>query len=293
MLASAIREGGIGMDQRIIDLFDRFTHGGMRRREFLERLSLLAGSAAAASALLPLLENNYAKAEIVPENDQRIAASTKAFGEKLSGYLVAPAGGGKHPAVIVIHENRGLNPHIKDVARRFAVEGFLAFAPDYLFAMGGTPEDADKARDMIGKLTPEDTLATSRAALAALNGDTQGTGKTGVVGFCWGGGQVNALAVADPALAAGVAYYGRQPQSGIENIKAPLLLHYAGLDERINAGIAGFEKALKANGKAYELYMYEGANHAFNNDTNAARYNKEAANLAWGRTIAFLKKHLA
>jgi carboxymethylenebutenolidase len=285
------------MDQKIIDLFDRFTHGGMKRREFLERLTLLAGSTAAASTLLPLLENNYALAQIVPENDQRIKASNETLEGGTKGYLAMPAEAEKFPAVIVIHENRGLNPHIKDVARRFALDGFLAFAPDYLAGMGGTPEDADKARDMIGTLKPEDALATSRGAVAALKTHPNGNGKVGAVGFCWGGGQVNALAVAEPELAAGVAYYGRQAQSGIEAIKAPLLLHYAGQDERINAGInAGikaYEEALKANNKTYELHMYEGAQHAFNNDTNAARYNKEAADLAWGRTVAFLKKHVA
>jgi carboxymethylenebutenolidase len=281
------------MDQKIIDLFDRFTHGGMKRREFLERLTLMAGSAAAANTLLPLLENNYALAQIVPENDQRMTASSETLEGGIKGYLAMPTQSEKFPAVIVIHENRGLNAHIKDVARRMAVDGFLAFAPDYLAAMGGTPEDADKARDMIGELKPEDAVATSRGALAALKKHPRGNGKVGAVGFCWGGGQVNALAVADPELAAGVAYYGRQAQSGIEAIRAPLLLHYAGVDERINAGIAAYEEALKANGKTYELHMYDGAQHAFNNDTNAARYNKDAAELAWGRTVAFLKKHTA
>ena len=277
------------MDRKFITLFDRFTHGGMSRREFLDRLSLLAGSTAAANVLLPLLENNYAKAEIVPETDARVRTSSETLGAP--GYLAVPAASGAHPSVIVIHENRGLNPHIKDVARRLAVEGFIAFAPDYLHKLGGTPEDSDKAREVFQTLKPEDALATSLVVRAEMAVHTEGNGKVGAVGFCWGGGQVNALAVADPDLAAGVAYYGSQPKAGVEKIKAPLLLHYAGLDERVNAGIAAFEEALKANGKTYEIYIYEGAEHAFNNDTNAARYNKEAADLAWGRTVQFLKKH--
>jgi carboxymethylenebutenolidase len=282
------------MDQKFIDLFDRYTHGGMNRRDFLERLTALAGSSAAAVALLPVLENNYAQAEIVPENDPAIRAETAEIAPGIKGYLVRPSAEGTYPAVLVIHENRGLNPHIKDVTRRMAKEGFIAFGGDYLTAKGGTPEDADKAREMIGTLSPDETLAYSAGAVAALSKVAGGNGKVGAVGFCWGGGAVNALAASgDPNLKAGVAYYGRQaPAADVPRIAAPLLLHYAGLDERINAGIAEFEAALKANGKAYELHMYEGANHAFNNDTNEARYNKEAAELAWGRTVAFLKKHL-
>jgi carboxymethylenebutenolidase len=279
------------MDRKFIDLFDRFTHGAMPRRDFLERLALLAGGTAAAGAILPILENNYAHADTVAEDDPRLRTEMPAIGEKMGGYLAFPQAGNRLPGVIVIHENRGLNPHIRDVTRRLALEGFVAYAPDYLYVLGGTPEDADKARDMIGTLKPDDILAVSRASLKAITRHPRCNGKVGAVGFCWGGGQVNTLAVADPALAAGVAYYGSQPKSGIENIKAPLLLHYAGLDERVNAGIPAFEEALKANSKAYELYIYEGANHAFNNDTNAARYNKPAADLAWTRTVAFLKKY--
>jgi carboxymethylenebutenolidase len=280
------------MDQKIINLFDRFTHGGMNRRDFMEKLSLLAGSTAAASALLPVLENNYARADILPEGDPRIAVQNLEYaGGK--GYFVTPKAEGKYPGVIVIHENRGLNPHIKDVARRMAAEGFAALAPDYLAELGGTPEDADKARDMIGTLKPEAIVASSQAALAAVKANAASNGKSGAMGFCWGGGAVNALAVADAGLSAGVAYYGRQaPDADVPKITAPLMLHYASLDERINAGIPAFEAALKAAGKSYELHMYEGANHAFNNDANAARYNKEAADLAWGRTVEFLKKHV-
>jgi carboxymethylenebutenolidase len=285
------------MDQKYIDLFDRYTHGQMKRRDFLERLTLLAGGTTAASALLPALENNYARAEMVAENDTRILPETLTYDStvgKLSGYLVKQKELPKAGGVIVISENRGLNPHIKDVARRLATEGFLALAPDYLSTRGGTPADEDKARDLIGTLKPEETVAISRASLATLAARADCSGKVAAVGFCWGGGKVNEMAVAEPALAAGVAYYGAQPKADqVPAIKAPLLLHYAGLDERIDAGIPDFEKALKANGKFYELYMYEGANHAFNNDTNSARYNKDAAELAWSRTVEFLRKHLA
>ena len=280
------------MDQKYINLFDRFTHGGMNRRDFMEKLTLLAGSTTAATALLPLLENNYARADILPEGDPRIVTETMEFTGG-AGYFVKPSAEGKYPGVLVIHENRGLNPHIKDVARRLAIEGFAVLAVDYLHGLGGTPEDADKARDMIGTLKPEDIKATSTAALAAVKANPASNGKSGAVGFCWGGGAVNDLAANDPGLSAGVAYYGRQPEAAdVPKITAPLLLHYGGLDERINAGIPAFEAALKANNKVYELYVYEGANHAFNNDTNAARYNKDVAELAWSRTVAFLKKYV-
>jgi carboxymethylenebutenolidase len=280
------------MNQKIIALFDRYTHGGMNRRDFIEKLSLLAGSATAATAILPLLENNYAKADILPESDPSIVAKMITFtGGK--GYFVTPEATGNYPGVVVIHENRGLNPHIKDIARRIAAEGFAALAPDYLAEVGGTPDDADKARNMIGTLTQEAILATSKAALAAVATNPATTGKAGAIGFCWGGDAVNNLAVADQTLKAGVAYYGGQPAAAdVAKITAPLLLHYAALDDRIGAGIPAFEAALKANKKTYELYMYEGVNHAFNNDTNAARYNKPAADLAWSRTVAFLKKYV-
>ncbi len=283
------------MDQKFIDLFDRFTHGAMKRRDFLEKLVGLAGGTAAATAALTVLENNYARAAMVPEDDPRLRSGIQEIDTNVNGYLSVPLTDGFQPAVLVIHENRGLNPHIMDVTRRMALEGFVAFAPDYLAGLGGTPGDADKARDMIGTLKPEDILATSQRSLKAINKFPTNTNeKTGAIGFCWGGGQVNRLAVADPMLKAAVAYYGSQPPAeDVPKISAPLLLHYAGLDERINAGIADFEEALKAGGKSYELYKYDGANHAFNNDTNAARYNKDAADLAWSRTVAFLKKYLS
>jgi len=285
------------MDQRIIDLYDVFTHGGMSRRSFLDKLAAFAGSSAAATALLPLLQNNYAMAQTVPEGDPRITAEMVDIPgpQGLKGYLVKPkAGGDKLPAVIVIHENRGLNPHIKDVTRRMATEGFIALGVDYLSPMGGTPEDEDKGREMIGQLKQPDVIAYGKAAVAYLKGRPDTNGKVGAVGFCWGGGAVNNLAVNAPDLNAGVAYYGGQPKAeDVPKIQAALMLHYAGLDERINAGIPAYEAALKQAGKTYEIHVYEGANHAFNNDTNAARYDKEAAGLAWSRTVGFLKKHLA
>ncbi len=285
------------MDQKLIDLYDDYVHGGTSRREFLARLTKVAGSTVAALALLPLLENNYALAQTVAETDDRLLTGRveyNAGGTKMAAYLARPKGGKKHPAVIVIHENRGLNPHIQDVARRLAVEGFLALAPDCLSPVGGTPPDEAKAIELIGKLDAAETAARLAAAVPFLATHAESNGKVGVVGFCWGGGMANQLAAAGTSLNAAVPYYGGMqiPAADVPKITAPLLLHYASLDQRINAGIAVYEAALKANNKMYELYMYEGANHAFNNDTNAARYHKEAATLAWSRTIAFLKKYL-
>ncbi|MEE1611585.1 dienelactone hydrolase family protein [Microvirga sp. CF3016] len=285
------------MDQRIIDLYDDFTHGGMSRRSFLDKLAALAGSTAAATALLPILQNNYAHAQTVPENDGRITTETVDIpgAQGLKGYLVKPKdAAGKLPTVIVIHENRGLNPHIKDVTRRMATEGFIALGLDYLSPMGGTPADEDKGREMIGQLKQPDVIANGKAAVAYLKGRPDSNGKVGAIGFCWGGGAVNNLAVNEPNLNAGVAYYGGQPKAeDVPKINAAMMMHYGGLDERINAGIPAYEAALKQAGKTYEIHVYEGANHAFNNDTNAARYDKEAADLAWRRTVGFLKKNLA
>jgi carboxymethylenebutenolidase len=283
------------MDQRIIDLYDDFTHGATTRRAFLDKLATLAGSTAAASALLPLLQNNYALAQTVPETDPRIATETLSIPgvQGLNGYLVKPKAGGKRPAVIVIHENRGLNPHIEDVTRRVALEGFLALAPDLLSPMGGTPANEDTARDMIGKLDATQTVQNLVSAVTLLEKHAHGNGKVGAMGFCWGGGMVGELAVNAPDLDAAVVYYGRQPKAAeVEKIKAPLLLQYAGLDTRINEGIPAFEEALKKANKKYTVYIYEGANHAFNNDTSEARYNKQAAEQAWSRTITFLTEHL-
>lgn len=285
------------MEQKIIDLYDRYTHGAMSRRAFFDRLVVLAGGTAAATALLPVLENNYAQAETIAEDDPRVTGEMvtfKAGSQDVSGYLVKPAADGKYPSVVVVHENRGLNAHIKDVARRLAVDGFLALAVDFLSPTGGTPADQDKAREMIGTLQAPDVTSWAQGAVAYLRGHEASNGKVGAVGFCWGGGVIGRLAVAEPALDAGVVYYGQQPPvEEVAKIQAPLLLNYAGMDERINAGIPAFEEALKKSGKEYTLYVYEGTQHAFNNDTNEARYNKEAADLAWGRTLDFFRQRLA
>jgi len=284
------------MDQRIINLYDRFTHGGLSRRDFLDRLAELAGSAAAAVALLPLLQNDYAQAAIVADSDARLTTERVSYDSpkgKINGYLARGKAKGKRPVVLVIHENRGLNPHLEDVARRFAVEGFLAYAADLLSLVGGTPPNEDAARDLHPKMNQDDAVTALVAAVSFLKKHPESTGKVGAVGFCFGGTMVNRLAVSSPELDAGVAYYGGQPPvAQVPNIKAALLLHYAGNDERVNAGIAAYEAALKANNKKYTLFMYAGAQHAFNNDTGAARYNKEAADLAWGRTLAFFKEQL-
>lgn len=283
------------MDQHIIDLYDRFTHGGIDRREFLDCLTKIAGSSAAALALLPLLQNDYARAAIVAPDDARLAINTVSYdaaSTPVSGYLARLKSKGKRPVVIVIHENRGLNPHIQDIARRIALEGFLAYAVDMLSPLGGTPADEDKGRDMIGTLNPDETGKRIAAAVPFLENHAESTGKVGAVGFCWGGGMVNRLAVLSPDLKAGVAYYGAQPPAEqVKSIQAALLLHYAGLDQRIDAGIPAYEAALKAEGKRYTIEIYPDVNHAFNNDTGN-RYDKPAADLAWSRTIAFFKENL-
>ncbi|MGB3389708.1 MAG: dienelactone hydrolase family protein, partial [Pseudaminobacter sp.] len=278
--------------QAMIDAYDEYTHLTLDRRGFMEKLTKLAGSGAAAAAIAPMLAANSARAAIVAEDDARLTAEDISYpgGEgEMKGYLVRPADNdGKLGAVIVIHENRGLNGHIRDVARRIALEGFMALAPDFLSPLGGTPEDEDKAREMFGELDAGQTIANGVATVAYLKGHEGANGKVGAVGFCWGGGAVNDLAVNAADLDAGVAYYGRQAKpEEAEKISAPLILQYAGQDERINAGIEAYKAALEAAGKEFTIYMYDGAQHAFNNDTSEARYDKEAADLAWGRTIAF------
>jgi carboxymethylenebutenolidase len=284
--------------QAMIDAYDEYTHLTLDRRGFMEKLTALAGSGAAAAAIAPLLAANPAAAEIVPADDARLKGEDitwPASTGDMKGYLVRPAEpAGKLPAVIVVHENRGLNAHIRDVARRVALEGFVVLAPDYLSPLGGTPDDEEAARGMFDQLDPAQTVANGVATVEFLKGHELGTGKVGAMGFCWGGGTVNTLATAAPDLAAAVAYYGAQPKDPeqIAKIKAALLLHYAGEDARINAGIDAYKAALEAAGKDFTVYVYEGAQHAFNNDTSAARYNKEAADLAWSRTIAFFKEKL-
>jgi carboxymethylenebutenolidase len=284
------------MDKKFIDLYDEYTHTPLDRRVFISRLTALAGSTAAASALLPLLENNYALAQVVPPTDARLEISRVTWGAasgELKGYLAKPKGDGKLPAVIVIHENRGLNPHIEDIVRRVALEGFLALAPDLLSPLGGTPADEDQARTLIGQLDDKRTVEDLVRTVTYLKGHTGSTGKVGTVGFCWGGGMVNSLATKSPDLDAGVVFYGRTPPSeDVPKIRAKLLLNYAGLDDRINEGLPAFEAALKKANADYTLFIYQGANHAFNNDTNPARYDAAAAQLAWGRTIEFLKASL-
>jgi carboxymethylenebutenolidase len=283
------------MDQRIIDLYDNFTHGGLNRRAFLDRLAEIAGSSAAALALLPLLQNDYARAAIVQPDDTRPAIDTVSYdaqGTRISGYLARLKSKGKRPTVIVIHENRGLNPHIQDLARRIALEGFLCFAVDMLSPLGGTPADEDKGRDLIATLNADETARRIAAAVPFLAHHPESTGQVGAVGFCWGGGMVNRVAVLAPELQAGVAYYGLQvPAAQVKSIHAALLLHYAGLDQRVDAGIPAYEAALKAAGKRFTIHIYPGVNHAFNNDTGS-RYDKPAADLAWSRTIAFLTENL-
>ena len=285
------------MEQKYINLFDEFTHTGMGRRVFIERLTKLAGSTAAAMALLPILENNYTNAETIKQSDPKLDTGIILYPgakAKVRAYKAKLKDSGKLPGVIVIHENRGLNPHIEDVTRRLALEGFIALAPDALSPDGGTPDDSDKAREMIGKLDSKLTLQNFLKAIDYLRNNEECTGNVGCVGFCWGGSMANKLAVNSPELKAAVAYYGGQPKSeDVPKIKAHLLLHYAGLDERIDKGIPEFKKALDDAKINYELYMYEGVNHAFNNDTNAARYNADAAKLAWSRTIKFLKSNLS
>ncbi|NKJ39734.1 dienelactone hydrolase family protein [Rhizobium sp. SG570] len=284
--------------QAMINAYDEYTHLTLDRRGFMEKLTKLAGSAGAAAAIAPLLAANKASAEVIAADDNRVKGKDVTYaGSKgeMKGYLVRPKdAAGKLGGVIVIHENRGLNPHIRDVARRMALEGFIALAPDFLSPLGGTPEDEDKARDMFTNLDPALTAANAEASLAYLAKLDGANGKVGAVGFCWGGGLINRFATISPELKAGVAYYGAQPPaSDVPNIKAALLLHYAGLDDRINAGIDAYRKELQAGGKTFEIFVYDGVNHAFNNDTSAARYDKKAADLAWGRTVEFLKKYVA
>ena len=284
------------MDQRIIDLYHHFTHGGMNRRQFLDRLADLVGSTAAAAALLPVLQSDYAKAAIVAPDDPRLAAERVSYDSprgKVGGYLVRPKDKSKRPAVLVIHENRGLNPHIEDVARRYAAEGFLTLAPDLLSVSGGTPPDEDKARQLHTRTEREDMIAAAVAGAAYLARHRESTGKVGAVGFCFGGGVVNRLATDSADIAAAAPYYGIQPPAEkVANIKAPLLLHYAETDENIDKGIPAFEAVLKAANKRYTIHVYPGTQHAFNNDTGAARYNKAASDLAWSRTLVFFKENL-
>lgn len=284
------------MDQRIINLFDEYTHKPLSRNEFFNRLISLTGSVAAATTALSLLEVNYAHAAtILPQGDRIISEyiNYPVEGGLMRAYVARPKPEGKYPAVMVIHENRGLNPHIEDVTRRAALEGFLAIAPDALSLQGGTPSDADKAREQFQQLDMPKTIAQFAAGFEYLKTRTDSTNKFGCIGFCWGGAMANNLAIQVPDLLAAVPFYGRQPAlEEVPKIKAALQLHYAEQDERINAGITAYEEALKKAHISYEIFMYAGAQHAFHNDSAPTRYNESAAKLAWSRSIKFFNEKL-
>jgi carboxymethylenebutenolidase len=282
------------MNQEIINLYDDYTHTPLTRSEFIRRLVLITGSMAAAMSLLPLIEVNAASGKFTSEDDlftERISYPGQPG--NMQAYVARPKEVKKYPAIIVIHENRGLNAHIEDVARRAAKEGFLAIAPNALSAIGAVPANEDEARAKFQELKAENNLQNFINVFAYLGKRTDHNGNTGCVGFCWGGAMSNNLAVNVPALKAAVAFYGRQPAAEeVSKIKAAIQLHYGALDERVNAGIPAYEEALKKNNIRYEKHMYEGVNHAFHNDTAPARYNEAAAKLAWQRTIEFFKKYL-
>jgi len=283
------------MDQKIITLYDEYTHSQLNRKDFMKKLVLLAGGTAMAMTILPLLENNYAAAAAFHSDEIEVENITyNGVDGTMKAILAKPKTKKKLGAILVIHENRGLNPHIIDVTKRFAAEGFIALGVDALSPLGGTPTDEDKGRELIGKLDSEKNLQNYLKGLEYLRERKDGNGKVACVGFCWGGGMANKLAVNDPKLQAAVAYYGAQPNAvDVPKIKASIMCHYGGLDERINAGIPAYENALKENKKDYKIYIYEGVNHAFNNNTSPTRYNETAAKLAWSRTVELFKNKLA
>ncbi len=282
----------------VLQLFDRYVHGWMSRRDFLDKATRYAVGGFTAAAMLESLRPNYAYAQQVPKDDVRIRTEFLAYPSPegsgpMRGYFARPANAaGKRPGVVVIHENRGLNPYIEDVARRLAVANFVAFAPDALTPLGGYPGDEEKAAQLFGQLDPAKRTADLLASYAFLKARPECTGKVGAIGFCFGGTAVNLFAARLPDLAAAVPFYGGQPTAAeAARIKSPLMLHYAGLDERVNAGWPAFEAALKANGVKYEMFMYPNTNHGFHNDTTP-RYDEAAAKLAWSRTIAFFNDKL-
>ena len=285
----------------VLQLFDQYVHGGLSRRGFLEGAQRYATGAAGAAGLLAALSPQFAAAEQVAKTDPRIVARWQELDSplgtgKVRGYLVKPArsatAAAKLPVVLVVHENRGLNPHIEDITRRLAVDGFLAFAPDALHPLGGYPGDEDKARELFGKLDAPKTRADLVAATRFLQALPEGNGRVGVVGFCWGGGIANYLATELPDLAAAVPFYGGNPPTDtVAKIKSPLQIHFAANDERINAGWPAYEAALKAAGVPHEAFVYPGTQHGFNNDTTP-RFDAAAAALAWQRTLAFFRTHL-
>ncbi len=285
-------------DQGLLDLYDQYCHGMIGRRQFITGASKFSVAGVSAAALVEMLLPDYALADQVKPDDPRIKSATVTFDSPkgngpTKGLLARPVAGGKRGSVVVIHENRGLNPYVADVARRLAVAGYNALAPDGLTSLGGYPGDDPKGVEMQAKLEPGKLLMDFIAAYDYLKSDADYNGKIGAVGFCFGGTMVNAMAVILPDLAAAVPYYGGAPKvDDVSRIKAPLLIHHGELDKRLLEGFPAYEAALKANGKSYEAYIYPNANHGFHNDTTP-RYDKEQAELSWDRTLAFFKKHLA
>ncbi|QDS98638.1 dienelactone hydrolase family protein [Adhaeretor mobilis] len=293
------RKQATDFDPQVLGLYDDFAHGRLTRREYVRRLGAFAVGGLTVEGILSSLSPNYAWAEQIKPDDPRITTEIVTYkspkgGGEMKGLLARPVKGNKFPAVLVIHENRGLNPYIEDVARRLAVDGFLALAPDALTPLGGYPGNDDEGRAMQRKRDREEMTQDFIAAAEWLDANEHSTGKLGAVGFCYGGGMVYQLAVRIPEiLNAGVPFYGRQPElSDVPKIKAPLLIHNASLDKRILEGVAAFEAALKEHNKQFEAHVYEGVNHGFHNDTTP-RYDEEAAKLAWERTVAFFRKELA
>ena len=285
-------------DPDVLVLFDKYVHGAIDRRGFLDGAARYTVGGMTAAMILNALSPKFAEAQQVPKDDKRLTAAYVEYPSpegngKMRGYLVRPADKkGKLPGIVVGHENRGLNPHIEDIARRLALDGFMAFAPDALFPLGGYPGDEDKARELFGKLDQPKTRQDFVAAVSWLKAHKECTGKVGAVGFCFGGSIVNMLATQVPDLAAAAPFYGGQPKAeDVAKIKAPLLIHYAGKDERVNAGWPAYEEALKANKVRYEAFIYPEVQHGFNNDTTP-RYDKPAADLAWKRTVEFFTKNL-
>jgi carboxymethylenebutenolidase len=284
--------------QEVLNLFDRYVHGDIQRRDFLDGAKKFAVGGWTAAAILESLRPNYAWAEQIPKDDRRIkteraTVDSPSGNGKISGYLARPAQGSKWPGVLVVHENRGLNPYIEDVARRLAVDNFIAFAPDGLTSVGGYPGDDEKGGELFRKVDREKMTQDFVSAAQWLKARPDCTGKIGVVGFCFGGGIANTLTVRMGSdLSAAVPFYGGQPAAAdVAKIKAPLLIHYAGLDQRVNAGWPAYEAALKANHVSYQEYVYENVNHGFHNDTTP-RYDEAAAKLAWNRTVEFFNKNL-
>jgi carboxymethylenebutenolidase len=292
------RKKASDFDQEVLNLFDQYVHGQLDRRGFLDRASKFAIGGLTAGMLLDALTPNFAAAQQVPRDDKRLKTESIEYPSpqgsgKMRGYLARPAGAsGKLPGVLVVHENRGLNPHIEDIARRLALDNFMAFAPDALTPLGGYPGDEDKARGLFGTLDAAKTREDFVTAANYLKSRPDCTGKIGAVGFCWGGGIVNMLATRLPDLGAAVPFYGNQPPAeDVAKIKAPLLIQYAETDDRINAGWPAFETALKAANVKYTMYKYPGTQHGFNNDTTP-RYDEAAAKLAWQQTVEFFNKNL-